>query len=94
MLDKIEEEVAELRQAVEHEGPARAEEEMGDLLFTMANLARKLGIEPEVGAAPGQRQVHGALRRARAALAERGRSLQDASLDEMEAAWQHVKAHE
>ncbi|MEO7270745.1 MAG: nucleoside triphosphate pyrophosphohydrolase, partial [Vicinamibacterales bacterium] len=47
VLDKIEEEVAELRQAVQHESPARAAEEMGDLLFTMANLSRKLGIDPE-----------------------------------------------
>ena len=47
VVDKIEEEVAELRQAVEGEGRARAEEEMGDLLFSIANLARKLGIEPE-----------------------------------------------
>ena len=47
VVDKIEEEVAELREAVAHETPERAEEEMGDLLFSIANLARKLGIEPE-----------------------------------------------
>src|SRR4029078_683670 len=47
VVDKIEEEVAELRRAVTSEGPQRAEEEMGDLLFSIANLARKLGIEPE-----------------------------------------------
>src|SRR3954468_8736814 len=41
VLDKIEEEVAELRQAVTSEGHARSEEEMGDLLFAMANLSRK-----------------------------------------------------
>ena len=46
-MDKIEEEVAELRRAVDSEGQARTEEEMGDLLFSIANLARKLGIEPE-----------------------------------------------
>src|ERR687890_1139169 len=48
VVDKIEEEVAELRRAVaEREGAARTEEEMGDLLFSIANLARKMGIEPE-----------------------------------------------
>ena len=47
VVDKIEEEVAELRAAVASEGPARTEEEMGDLLFSIANLARKLGIDPE-----------------------------------------------
>ena len=47
VVAKIEEEVAELKQAVDGEGPARIEEEMGDLLFAIANLARKLGVEPE-----------------------------------------------
>ena len=47
VVDKIEEEVAELREAIAHESHERAEEEMGDLLFSIANLARKLGIEPE-----------------------------------------------
>ena len=46
VLDKIEEEVRELREALD-ESPARAAEELGDLLFSLANLARKLGIEPE-----------------------------------------------
>ncbi|MCA1652419.1 MAG: nucleoside triphosphate pyrophosphohydrolase, partial [Acidobacteria bacterium] len=43
VVTKIEEEVAELRRAVESEGRYRAEEEMGDLLFVIASLARKLG---------------------------------------------------
>ena len=50
VVAKIEEEVAELRETIESGGPAlreRAEEEMGDLLFAIANLSRKLGIEPE-----------------------------------------------
>src|SRR6476661_921860 len=47
VVAKIEEEVAELRAAVRDEGAARSEEEMGDLLFAIANLSRKLGIDPE-----------------------------------------------
>src|SRR3990170_8570005 len=50
VVDKIEEEVGELREVVEAGGAldhARADEEMGDLLFSIANLARKLGVEPE-----------------------------------------------
>ena len=50
VLDKIEEEVAEVRHEVESGATghlSRAEEEMGDLLFAIANLSRKLGIEPE-----------------------------------------------
>jgi MazG family protein len=91
VVDKIEEEVAELRRAVTSEGPQRAEEEMGDLLFSIANLARKLGIEPE-----------SALRQANAKFSERfealerafdaqGRSIHDATLEEMETEWVKAK---
>ncbi|MBA3297162.1 MAG: nucleoside triphosphate pyrophosphohydrolase, partial [Acidobacteria bacterium] len=45
VIAKIEEEVAELREAVAREGRERADEEMGDLLFSIAQLARQLGIE-------------------------------------------------
>jgi MazG family protein len=95
VLDKIDEEVAEVRHEVESGATghlSRAEEEMGDLLFAIANLSRKLGIEPE-----------GALRRANEkftkrfdaverAFAARGTALQDATLQEMEDEWQRVKA--
>ena len=54
VIDKIEEEVRELRdelskteQADEASQSGRVEEEMGDLLFAIANLSRKLGVEPE-----------------------------------------------
>ena len=50
VVDKIEEEVAEVRREVESGATgdlSRAEEEMGDMLFAIANLSRKLGIEPE-----------------------------------------------
>src|SRR5512140_1477546 len=50
VVSKIDEEIAELRQEVADNKPidhSRAEEEMGDLLFAIANLSRKLGIEPE-----------------------------------------------
>jgi len=94
VLDKIEEEVAELRQAVEHEGPARAAEEMGDLLFTMANLSRKLGIDPEVALRQANAKFTARFEQVERRLSERGRSVQDASLEEMEAEWQQVKARE
>src|SRR5690349_16983417 len=48
VVEKIQEEVGELREVVENRGDrTRAEEEMGDLLFTIAHLSRQLGIEPE-----------------------------------------------
>ncbi|HEX5474953.1 MAG TPA: nucleoside triphosphate pyrophosphohydrolase [Vicinamibacterales bacterium] len=88
---KIEEEVAELRQALAAEGAARAEEEMGDLLFSIANLARKLGIEPE----SALRKANEKFTRRFTALEERlhaeGGSVHDATLDQMEEAWSAVK---
>ena len=91
VVSKIEEEVAELRHAIGHEGAARTEEEMGDLLFSIANLSRKLGIDPE----SALRRANDKFTRRFAALEERlharGRSVHEASLDEMEREWQAVK---
>jgi MazG family protein len=92
VVDKIEEELAELRQAVQVEGVKRTEEEMGDLLFSIANLARKLGIEPE----SALRKANDKFTTRFAALEERvhaqHRSLQDMTLEELEHAWRKVKA--
>lgn len=91
VVDKIEEEVAELRRAVESEGAARTEEEMGDLLFSIANLARKLGIEPE----SALRKANDKFSRRFTALEDhlhaQGRSVHDATLPEMEEAWTVIK---
>ena len=71
VVDKIEEEVAELREAIAHESHERAEEEMGDLLFSIANLARKLGIEPESALRKANEKFSGALRGARGRRSKR-----------------------
>jgi len=91
VLDKIEEEVAEVRQEVEGGHMMRAEEEMGDLLFAITNLSRKLGIEPEAALRRANdtfTRRFGALERA---FAARGQALQDATLQEMEDEWQRIK---
>jgi MazG family protein len=91
VVGKMEEEVAEIRGALADMTPARVEEEVGDFLFAAANLARKLGVEPE-----------GALRRANAKFRERfteverriegrGERLRDKTLEQLEAEWQAVK---
>jgi MazG family protein len=91
VIAKIEEEVAELREAVATEGRGRAEEEMGDLLFSIAQLARQLDIEPE----SALRKANEKFTRRFDALEEkfqsRGQSLQDTTLEQMEAVWQEVK---
>ncbi len=94
VLDKIDEEVRELRAAVTSGGArsAEAEEEMGDLFFALANLSRKLGVEPESALRRAndkfQARFDAVERRTRA----EGRNLPDLTLEEMEAQWQAVKA--
>ena len=91
VVDKIEEEVAELRRAVEAEGRERAEEEMGDLLFSIANLARKLGIEPESALRKANEKFSARFEALERAFEGRGQSIHDATLEEMEAEWNIVK---
>ena len=94
VLAKIEEEVAEVRHEVETGATgqlSRAEEEMGDLLFAIANLSRKLGIEPEAALRRANEKFTKRFDAMERAFAARDRSLSDATLDEMEAEWQRVK---
>ncbi|HEY2434261.1 MAG TPA: nucleoside triphosphate pyrophosphohydrolase [Vicinamibacterales bacterium] len=91
VLDKIEEEVAELRRAVASEGRLRSEEEMGDLLFAIANLSRKLGIDPESALRRANGKFTSRFDALEARLHARGRSVHEASLEEMEREWAAVK---
>ena len=95
VLDKIEEEVAEVRREVESGETgdlSRAEEEMGDLLFAIANLSRKLGIEPEAALRRANDKFTSRFDLVEQAFAVRNQAMSDATLEEMEAEWQKVKA--
>ncbi len=95
VVDKIEEEVAEIREVVTgREGPdaARAEEEMGDLLFAIANLSRKLGIEPETALRKANEKFTDRFSRMESAVRASGRVMRHMSLEELESEWQNVKA--
>ena len=94
VIDKIEEEVAEVRHEVESGATgdlSRAEEEMGDLLFAIANLSRKLGIEPEAALRRANDKFTRRFDSVEHAFSARGRALQDVTLGEMEDEWQQVK---
>ena len=92
VVDKIEEEVAELREAVDgHEGGKRTEEEMGDLLFSMANLARKLGIDPESALRKANEKFSARFEALERRFEESGRSVHDATLEQMEEVWKEIK---
>jgi ATP diphosphatase len=94
VLDKIEEEVAEVRAEVESGATgnlSRAEEEMGDLLFAITNLSRKLGIKPEAALRRANDKFTQRFNAMEHAFMQRGTPLDQATLEEMEAEWQRVK---
>lgn len=91
VIAKIEEEVAELREASAHETRERVAEEMGDLLFSIANLARKLGIDPESALRKANDKFSVRFAALEAEFARRQRSIHEAPLEEMEDVWEQVK---
>ncbi len=90
VMDKIEEEIRELREAL-GQSQARATEELGDLLFSIANLARKLDLEPEAALRMATEKFSTRFAAVEADLEQRGSSVHAATTEEMEAAWQRVK---
>lgn len=94
VLDKVEEEIRELRDTLATTDRAHQEEELGDLFFAVANLSRKLGIEPEAALRAANRKFTSRFTAMQARLESDGRALGEASLDEMETAWQAIKRDE
>ena len=95
VVDKIQEEVDELRDVVEAGGPtdhARAEEEMGDLLFSIAQLARQLQIEPETALRKANDKFTSRFTTMEQSISASGRTMKDMTLDELEQQWQRAKA--
>jgi len=91
VLEKIHEELGELREACDAKSPDDVAEELGDLLFAVANLARKLDVDPEAALRAANRKFRTRFGAMEAQLASAGRALSETSLDEMEGAWQALK---
>ncbi len=95
VFDKIAEEIAELNSAIAaEEGADRIEDELGDLLFSVVNLARKLHQDPEQALRRACRKFERRFRRVETLLAADGKQPGSASLDEMETMWQQAKEEE
>lgn len=94
VIDKIEEELDELRAELgaEKAAPARVLDELGDVLFAVANLARHAKIDPEAALRSTNDKFERRFRYVEKRLAEQGRKPADATLDEMEAFWQEAKS--
>ena len=96
VLAKIQEEVDEVREVIESDPTDpnrrdRAEEEMGDLFFAMANLARKLGIEPETALRKANEKFTARFEAMERAIAAKGRAMREMTIEELEAEWQQIK---
>lgn len=91
VVEKIAEEAREI---VAARTQAEREEEIGDLLFVVANLARHLKVDPETALRAANAKFTRRFRHIEAALADQGVKPDDASLEEMEALWQEAKAKE
>jgi MazG family protein len=97
IVDKIQEEVDELREVIGTDGAldqTRAEEEMGDLLFSIANLSRKLGIEPETALRKANDKFTGRFGTLEQAVAASGRAMKEMTLEELEVEWQRAKSQD
>ena len=95
ILDKIAEEIGELRQEMEAGAPVdRLEDELGDLLFAMANLARRLELDAESALRRATAKFERRFQRMEALLAARDERLEGQDLDALDRLWDTVKAEE
>ncbi len=94
VIDKITEELAELRAELDTADPARLRDEIGDVLFTMANLSRSLGLDPEACLREANAKFQRRFEHMERTIEATGRSLAEAGLDDMEAGWQAAKRAE
>lgn len=94
VLEKIDEEIGELQEARASGDANATEDELGDLLFALVNLARHWNIDPEAALRRTNAKVERRFAAIEDRLAKAGRAPADATLDEMDALWGHVKQDE
>lgn len=95
VLDKADEEIRELREAVANGGgkSPEAEEEFGDLLFALVNVARKLGIEPEAALRVANDKFQRRFDDVERQVTGDGKKLRDLTLEQLEERWQQAKTN-
>ncbi|HMO62860.1 MAG TPA: nucleoside triphosphate pyrophosphohydrolase [Ferruginibacter sp.] len=89
--EKVEEEKNELQEAIQSGNPDKVEEELGDLFFSLINFARFLQVDAENALELTNKKFISRFTRMEAAALQRGRALQDMTLDEMDAIWNDIK---
>lgn len=94
VIEKIEEEIRELKDAMKENKKEKIEEELGDLLFSIVNFGRFIKIDPETALRKTNRKFEERFRSLERLAREQGKNLKDLSLDEMDALWNVVKSKE
>lgn len=94
VFEKLDEELRELREAVASEQKEHIAEEIGDLLFTIANIARKVGVNPEEAIQSTNRKFMRRFESMESQVHSSGRNLDQLELEEMDALWNEAKRAE
>ncbi|NTE86395.1 nucleoside triphosphate pyrophosphohydrolase [Agrobacterium rubi] len=94
ILDKIEEEVQELRDALADGKPEKVADELGDLIFALVNIGRHVKTDPENALRGTNTKFRRRFRHIETSLADNGETLEAATLQRMEELWQSAKAIE
>ena len=91
ILDKIEEEIGELREALDQNKPEKVKDELGDLIFALVNIGRHVGAEPEQALRGTNTKFRNRFSYIETSLQASGETLEAASLERMEELWQAAK---
>lgn len=91
IFDKLDEEIGELKNAMDTRDKGEIGEEIGDLLFVLVNLARHLDVEPETALKKTNRKFRQRFKFIEEQLQLEGKRLEDSSLEEMDALWNRSK---
>lgn len=94
IFNKLEEEIGEVREAIDEQDPEHIEEELGDLLFVAVNLARRLNVDPEIALRKANDKFERRFRAMEQRADGRESGFATLSLDDQEALWQAVKQDE
>jgi tetrapyrrole methylase family protein/MazG family protein/ATP diphosphatase len=94
VFEKLTEEIRETQEAIAEGDQTHIEEEIGDVLFVLANLARKAKVDPEVALRSANAKFERRFRWIEEALQHDGKSPETSSLEEMDGLWNRAKRHE
>jgi MazG family protein len=94
VFDKLQEEIGEVQEAIDSEEQTKVHDEIGDLLFTIANIARKLNVNAEEALQSTNRKFTRRFETMERSVRESGRNLDQLTLEQMDELWDEAKAAE